>query len=144
MEPQLFYVGVKALIVRDGRVLLLNRYKPRGGSHWDLPGGRIGADEAVEMALIRELDEELPDIEVLSIGIPAFAYRLPKDLPDGHGLFLVYVRVNARLPNDLTTPDHSEHRWLNSREVRELPDTPELRFEPGCRTAALRALEDAS
>lgn len=48
------------LIDSDGRMLLTSR--PPGKSfagQWEFPGGKIGANESAEQALVRELKEEL-------------------------------------------------------------------------------------
>ena len=53
-------VSAVALIDRDGRVLLAQR--PEGKSMaglWEFPGGKIETGETPEVALIRELEEEL-------------------------------------------------------------------------------------
>ncbi len=53
-------VSAVALIDRDGRVLLAQR--PEGKSMaglWEFPGGKIEDGETPEVALIRELQEEL-------------------------------------------------------------------------------------
>ncbi|MCT4611165.1 MAG: 8-oxo-dGTP diphosphatase MutT [Pelagimonas sp.] len=53
-------VSAVALIDRDGRVLLAQR--PEGKSMaglWEFPGGKIEPGETPEVALIRELQEEL-------------------------------------------------------------------------------------
>jgi mutator protein MutT len=48
-------VTVKAIIINDGRILLLKDLKGK----WELPGGRIDFGESPIEALNRELDEEL-------------------------------------------------------------------------------------
>ncbi len=53
-------VSAVALIDVDGRVLLAQR--PEGKSMaglWEFPGGKVELDETPEVALIRELQEEL-------------------------------------------------------------------------------------
>ena len=53
-------VSAVALIDADGRVLLAQR--PAGKSMaglWEFPGGKVETDETPEVALIRELQEEL-------------------------------------------------------------------------------------
>lgn len=57
---KIILVSAVALIDADGRVLLAQR--PEGKSMaglWEFPGGKVEPDETPEVALIRELHEEL-------------------------------------------------------------------------------------
>lgn len=143
MDPELFYVGLKALIVQNGRLLMLCRMKPKGISHWDFPGGRMGAGENPHTTLIREIQEELHGVHNIEIGPAVHVHHLTTFRPNGHGLFLVFFQVQVTLPDLVVTPDHSELHWFTKSEVEALPDRPELQFEPGYRAAALKALSDA-
>ena len=53
---------VAGLIVRDRKVLLVKRTKSRSPEivgMWNMPGGKIEEGETPEVALVRELEEEL-------------------------------------------------------------------------------------
>jgi ADP-ribose pyrophosphatase YjhB (NUDIX family) len=56
--PERPIVGVGAVIVDDGKVVLVKRkYEPLKG-HWSLPGGMVEIGETLESALSREMLEE--------------------------------------------------------------------------------------
>jgi 8-oxo-dGTP diphosphatase len=51
---------VAGLIVRDGRLLITQRTQPPAlAGNWEFPGGKIEEGEAPEVALARELREEI-------------------------------------------------------------------------------------
>ena len=56
--PHLPLVGVGAVVVRDGRVLLVRRVKPPRLGEWSLPGGLQRLGETVFEAACREVLEE--------------------------------------------------------------------------------------
>jgi mutator protein MutT len=56
--PDRPFVGVGAVIVHEGKVLLVKRkYEPLAGQ-WSLPGGAVEVGETLEACLIREMLEE--------------------------------------------------------------------------------------
>ena len=56
--PERPIVGVGAVIVKDGRVLLVKRrYEPLAG-RWSIPGGTLELGETLETGLTREMQEE--------------------------------------------------------------------------------------
>jgi ADP-ribose pyrophosphatase YjhB (NUDIX family) len=56
--PDRPFVGVGAVIVQDGKVLLVKRkYEPLAGQ-WSLPGGAVEVGETLEACLAREMLEE--------------------------------------------------------------------------------------
>jgi mutator protein MutT len=56
--PDAPVVGVGAVVVRDGKALIVRRgHEPRKGE-WSLPGGRVELGESLEDATRREIREE--------------------------------------------------------------------------------------
>ena len=56
--PQAPLVGVGAVIVQDGRVLLVRRANEPLKGHWTLPGGMLEVGESLASAVAREAKEE--------------------------------------------------------------------------------------
>ena len=106
-------VAAVALIDPEGRVLMAQR--PEGKSMaglWEFPGGKIEPGETPEVALIRELQEELGidtwasclapltfashSYEAFHLLMPLFACRKWKGIPQGQeGQALKWVRPDA-------------------------------------------------
>ena len=63
--PERPIVGVGAVIVDDGQVVLIRRrYEPLAGQ-WSLPGGAVELGETLEASVVREMREETGlDVEV--------------------------------------------------------------------------------
>ena len=70
--PDRPYVGIGAVIVHEGRVVLVKRrFEPLAGE-WSIPGGAVEAGETLEACVAREMAEETgfvvevgPVVEVL-------------------------------------------------------------------------------
>ena len=83
-------VAAVALIDADGRVLLAER--PTGkhlAGLWEFPGGKVQVGETPEVALIRELHEEL-GIDVHESCLAPFTFA-SHAYPDFHLLMPLYV-----------------------------------------------------
>jgi 8-oxo-dGTP diphosphatase len=109
-------VGVKALIERDGAYLFLRRSADfkSGPQDWDIPGGRIEPDEALETALGREVTEET-GLELESVTALLAAQDIFVATKDLHVVRLTYL---ASATGDVTISDeHSEHAWMTKDQV---------------------------
>jgi ADP-ribose pyrophosphatase YjhB (NUDIX family) len=56
--PQAPLIGVGAVVVHEGRVLLVRRGSEPLKGHWTLPGGLLELGESVAEGVVRELREE--------------------------------------------------------------------------------------
>jgi ADP-ribose pyrophosphatase YjhB (NUDIX family) len=107
--------SVSALIVRDGRVLMLRRARePRRGA-WDLPGGFLEADEHPSIGAVREVREEtgLVVMATALFGVYLGTYG-PADDPD-YVLNVVYL-AEARDGEPQSTAEASEVAWFAQDE----------------------------
>lgn len=92
--PPCFHrVTIKALIVKDGRVLLLKEPKFRGGK-WELPGGGLDFGEDIHAGLRREIEEEL-GVQVASIDarpmyVWSWRYEQQRNMEWYYSLVLAY------------------------------------------------------
>ena len=87
---RLVLVSAVALVDADGRILLAQRPagKPLAGL-WEFPGGKVNPGETPEMALIRELGEEL-GIDVAASCLAPFTFA-SYTYPDFHLLMPLYI-----------------------------------------------------
>ncbi|MBN1916184.1 NUDIX domain-containing protein [Candidatus Dojkabacteria bacterium] len=133
---QTFYVGVKGVIVKDSKALILKSSRTDRKTFWDIPGGRINDRETILQTLRRELREELPSIGKFKIGKLLNVYRLSMDLPDGYGLVLIYYKVEAEDFQIYLSDEHCEYAWIAENEIDS------LKAEEGYKKALKLALKD--
>jgi len=53
-----YSIGVGALVIKDGRMLLVRRAQNPGKGYWTNPGGYIEQLEPIEATIVREVEEE--------------------------------------------------------------------------------------
>ena len=111
-----FFVGVKAVILEDDKILLLkDSSRP---DFWDVPGGRIDDDETLEQTLLRELSEELPSHTNPKIGELLNAYRIPGSIKGDLGLVLLFYRVSLDFDGEISlSSEHTEYEWVSLEEA---------------------------
>jgi len=117
-------VGVKALVQNENNQFLFMRRSVTFGDekepHWDIPGGRIDADEPLMDALRREIMEEtglqFSDTPVLLTAQDIFAAHA-----DLHVVRLTYLIKGTGEPK--LSDEHQEVRWMTAEEA--LADTPD-------------------
>jgi 8-oxo-dGTP diphosphatase len=123
----------RAVIRRNGHVLLARQ---RTKSWSFLPGGHVEAGERVEVALIREIAEELGAEAKIAGFVGAVEHGYLEDDTIHHELNLVFEVVIADT-EPVSQEDHLEFHWL---PVDQLADT-DVRPET-LKNALLAAGED--
>lgn len=119
--PSILLVVAGALIDSRGRVLLQQRAAHRSmAGLWEFPGGKIETGETPEVALARELEEEL-GVLVDPAALEPLAFASDA-LGDRHLVLLLYaVRAWSGVPQAL---DATAIRWATASEMRDLPMPP--------------------
>lgn len=115
-------VAVGAIVIRDGRVLLVKRSKPPGEGLWAIPGGRVELGETLQQAAEREIMEETG----LTIQTKHPVYTFEVIEPDDTGrprFHYVIVDLIAEYVKGEINPsdDASEAGWITPQELERLP-----------------------
>jgi 8-oxo-dGTP diphosphatase len=114
-------VVAAALIDGDGRVLIAQR--PEGKSlagQWEFPGGKVEEGETPEVALIRELNEEL-GIVVKQACLAPFVFA-SHSYDTFHLLMPLYLI--RRWEGEPEAREHMSLKWVPPLKLRDYPMPP--------------------
>lgn len=109
-------VAVGAVVVRDGRLLLVRRAHPPAAGRWSLPGGRVDAGEPLTAAVRRELAEET-GLEGEVGALCGVAERLG----EGHHFVILDYWVAVDRADARAAGDADALRWAGRAELARLP-----------------------
>lgn len=119
MKPITPLLAVDALIIYEGKLVLIKRKNPPYKDQFALPGGSVEIGETVEDATIREAKEETDlDIEIIKLlGV----YSDPKRDPRSHTVSICFI---ARGEGNLRAGSDAKDIGLF-----DLNQLPELAFD---------------
>jgi ADP-ribose pyrophosphatase YjhB (NUDIX family) len=103
--------GVGAVIIRDGKVLLLLRKKAPEAGCWSIPGGKIEFGETTEEAVLREVYEELGVKGEVVCPLGFTDYILPDE--DTHWLSPSILVKTRQTPENKEPGKHGEIAWFS-------------------------------
>ena len=101
-------IEVVAAVIRDGnRILATQRGYGPVKDMWEFPGGKMESGETEEIALVREIKEEMGAMVSVDRHIKTVEY----DYPDFHLVLHCYLcRV---VSGDLILKEHEAAKWLD-------------------------------
>ncbi len=119
--PEFPLVGVGAVIISRGRVLLVKRGHAPFIGEWSIPGGLLEVGETIRQAAVREVQEET-GLSVNPVELLGVYDRL---MPDEHGRTLYhYVLIDflCRLVSGeaQAAADADDVRWFTREEMERL------------------------
>jgi len=128
--PPCFYrVSAKALIVKDGKVLLIQESDGR----WELPGGGLEVGESFTQGISREIKEEI-GVNVTEVSAqPVYAWSLLDEDPEKGvrpKLILAFM-VKVDSYNFSGNPDESSNiQFFSKEQIGELKLHPNIEELP--------------
>ncbi len=123
--PPVPLVGVGALIVKDGRIIVVRRGKPPSMGEWSIPGGRVEVGETLRDAVAREALEETG----LNVVPGELVEVLERIIRDGEGrIHYHYVLADylCTVIDGEPTPgsDVLDAMWADNNELESLKMAP--------------------
>lgn len=118
LYPNQPVVGVGAVIVRNGKILLEKRKNEPGRGKWSIPGGLVELGEDLEQTVIREVREETG----LQVTRPELIDVVSNVISDEDGKIkyhFVIIDYFLRLEGGTPTPasDADELRWVRLEDA---------------------------
>jgi len=121
-------VGVGAIVLHEGRVLLVKRGHAPGLGLWSVPGGLVDVGETTVDAARREVDEET-GLTVRIAGLVGVLDRVTRDAEGRvryHWVLIDYLAIPESTETLTAGSDAAEVRWVTIDEVERLPITEGL------------------
>lgn len=121
-------VGVGAIVLHEGRMLLVRRGRAPGLDLWSVPGGLVELGETTVEAACREVAEET-GLKVRIAGVVGLLDRVTRDAEGRvryHWVLVDYLAVPESTETLRAGSDAAEVRWVTIDEVERLPITEGL------------------
>ena len=120
MSAAITEIIARAVVRRDGQLLLVRQ---RTKSWSFLPGGHVEPGERVEVALVRELAEELGTEAKVAGFVGAVEHGYIEDGATHHEINLVF-EVSINDPSPVSQEDHLEFHWLPIDQLADVEVRP--------------------
>ena len=121
-------VGTGALILQDGKLLLIRRGAQPGQGKWSIPGGLVELGENVQDAMVRETREEVGlDVEAVKLMDVFDSVTLDEQGRIQYHFVVVNFFVRIVGGSLKTASDILEARWVPVEEVEKYNLTKSFR-----------------
>ncbi len=120
------YVGAKAVIVNEGKVLLLKEAAYDEGTNvgkWGVPGGRIHDDEPILDGLAREVMEEA-GLVVTPGAVIGTIENFPVIKEEKCHIIRLYYSCAYQGGEVSISHEHDQYGWFTLEEIKDLDMAP--------------------
>ena len=120
-------MAVSAAIIRDGRVLIVQRAQPPMRGVFTLPGGVVETGETLHQALGREIDEEV-GMAIEPVALAGHREVIVRDAEGRAERHFIILAFAARWISGEPKLNHelAEARWMRPEEIAALKTTEGL------------------
>ncbi|HEY7365025.1 MAG TPA: NUDIX hydrolase [Methylomirabilota bacterium] len=120
-------IGVGAVVLNRGRVLLVRRGGNPSSGRWSLPGGLVELGETTAEAVRREIREEC-GIDITVVGVAGVIDRITRDAEGRVRYHYVLVDYLAYPQSEaiVAGTDAAECRWVEIERLADLDTTDGL------------------
>jgi len=128
LYPKQPVVGVGAVIIKDGKILLEKRKSEPGRGKWSIPGGLVELGESISQTVVREVAEETG----LEVYAPELIDVVDNVVRDENGevkyhFVIVDYFVKLKGGNMKASSDAEELQWVPLDEVEKYDLTKTFR-----------------
>jgi 8-oxo-dGTP diphosphatase len=121
-------VGIGAVIVHEGKMVLIERGNEPSKGKWSIPGGHVELGENLKDAVIRETKEETClDVENPSLIDVVENVDLDEDGKIKYHYVIIDYLVHVKGGNIAAASDAAKLRWVPFDEVESYPLTASFR-----------------
>jgi 8-oxo-dGTP diphosphatase len=117
-------VALKAIIIHSGKVLIIQRSAADefGASTWEFAGGKLDFGEELEVALKREIQEEVG----LDVVVNKLLYATTFKTHEYRQIVILTYFCTANSGNVKLSEEHQNYLWANKAQMLEILPKPIL------------------
>jgi ADP-ribose pyrophosphatase YjhB (NUDIX family) len=113
-----YNVGVGGAVVDDSRLLLVRRSSRRGRGNWQIPGGFVEQNETMELAVVREVEEEA-GVKTTVQGVLGIRNRYDEEGSNSLYIVMLLSRQSGEPNPDMKEVDRAEYFTLAEIQALE-------------------------